>query len=784
MSKIFNDINDLPILDCLDAAWVSYKKDGWSPYMYTILKPDGSPDSSFKVNTTKNIAVDFGWSWVKWGSFDIIGRYVLQVDTATNTGKVETVKWFVEKWLVKDEQIKKKFEKSLGKEELLTRFKEFRLWGYKEEFGKWLKWRWVSHDFIVNHVLEIGEFCKDIAYYDNFYCSEDTLTKNEEGEIINESRWVPVLMFPSFHIDENDKKILVGMKLRRIDGKTIYGKKSYAVGKTWLIWNKIDPNKTVFICEWEADWVIMQILGYKNTVGNEGWVQSQRAQLKRLLFECHNIVCLYDNDDAGQLGKKTLMESLGKKIYQVDMPIQTWPKWEKISDINDLYKVGYDTDKRWNKIFAEAYEVWGVDKKTMDRFAFLEYPIAFYDTVAKTLVQDTKVANFKQMTVKEVFQIGMNGGLPKYKDTCYWYGWKDGYLNTMNEDEMILHWGDADPYIHPDIEALIYNVWGRNKKNIDWLHGAILWKLTHINSVNIPAVILFGTGGSGKGTWVMLLSKIFWESNTLRWLGQRDLERGSDSYSWEKLIVEFMEVSSGNTFEDKKITDRIKSFVGEKTITVKKLYQDPKEVENIAWFQFSSNHTVPVQLDATGNRRFTIIKTPYELDHDVSDRLYRDVFPNEDIIRSYIAWLYENYGDVIRMQKYPVLENDEKTLLEEHCAGAANTFFKWFEKEYPLIWKISIKQKNVLVDIYLQETSDGAYNDIQWKQKNFDNSLNPGKYEKKGISIDGKAVRGYLIRKSEIDMEIAREKESIWYFTREEWQKVELRLRSYNNIWY
>jgi len=34
---------------------------------------------------------------------------------------------------------------------------------------------------------------------------------------------------------------VIGMKLRRIDGKTIWGKKSMAVGKTGLIFKKLEP---------------------------------------------------------------------------------------------------------------------------------------------------------------------------------------------------------------------------------------------------------------------------------------------------------------------------------------------------------------------------------------------------------------------------------------------------------------------------------------------------------------------------------------------------------------
>lgn len=49
--------------------------------------------------------------------------------------------------------------------------------------------------------------------------------------------------------------------MRRVDGKTIRGKKSYAVGKTGLYWwGNISSLKSVIVCEGEADAIILRIL--------------------------------------------------------------------------------------------------------------------------------------------------------------------------------------------------------------------------------------------------------------------------------------------------------------------------------------------------------------------------------------------------------------------------------------------------------------------------------------------------------------------------------------------
>ena len=49
----------------------------------------------------------------------------------------------------------------------------------------------------------------------------------------------------------------------------------------------------------------------------------------------------------------------------------------------------------------------------------------------------------------------------------------------------------------------------------------------------------------------------------------KDLKSSFDSYQGEKIIVEYKEVSSGNTQDDKIIADRIKGIVNEKYISVR-----------------------------------------------------------------------------------------------------------------------------------------------------------------------------------------------------------------------
>ena len=166
---IFNKINSLDILSVLDVANISYKKDSGQPHNYTILKSDGRPDNSFKVNTSKNIAVDFGWDGIKWWPFDIIGRLHLNQDTKTKDWQIATVKWFIDKWLVENPKNNIKFEKSHDNTYLLENFEKFRLGWYKDDISQFLMWRWVGYDWIQKNHLLIWEVFTEIWFYDKYF---------------------------------------------------------------------------------------------------------------------------------------------------------------------------------------------------------------------------------------------------------------------------------------------------------------------------------------------------------------------------------------------------------------------------------------------------------------------------------------------------------------------------------------------------------------------------------------------------------------------------------------
>jgi len=779
MTTPFEQVNWLPILEVLDKLGIWYAKN-WN--WYCLLHDDWSKDESFSIDINRNIVTDFGKTGIKGWVFDFIWQYCLWFDSdfmKTDEGRKATLEFCAEHRLISLDDNKKEFVKSLTSQELLERFEEFKLNWYKKEISKFLMTRGVPYDYISKHANEIGAIFKDIWYYDNYFCTEFETYKDADWQWVvkegDEPKNVWVFMFPCYDKDWT----LVGMKLRRIDGKTIRWKKSIAVWKTGLLYEwKISWN-TVVLVEWEMDYIILRILGYRawTVIGNLGWVQSHRLALKSLLYSTSKIICLYDNDRAGEKGKQDLMKTLDRPIYEIEFPIREDLKWNRITDVNDLYKSWYDTKKKWDKLFQEAKRVelpWEdpIDKDKYP-FVFLRSTLEYYDTEFKKIQKTNDVAAYLWLTGKELFRLVQDWIIKQYIDLCYWYGWKPWYYNTLDESKLILDWWEEEPELHPYIHTLIRNISWEKKKNYDWIMQSILYKITHINDVTIPALVLYWFGWSGKWTFLELLSAIFSSENTLIWLWQKDLESSFDSYQWNKLIVEFKEVSSWNKFNDKKTLDRIKSFVWEPRITVNPKYGKVREVDNIARFHLSSNHSVPIQLDSkySWNRRFTIIKTANKkLPANIASELWNNILKDKKIIKQFIAWLYDTYPDVPRMNSFLALENAEKRMLEQNTESAANLFFEWFEKKFPNIRKLTVKEKNMLLTLYAKETGEDIY-DAKYKQSNFDLWLSH-KYEKKTIKIRWKTSRWYYIHKTDTQKDYIPES-ATWYFKEWEVERME-----------
>ena len=380
-----------------------------------------------------------------------------------------------------------------------------------------------------------------------------------------------------------------------------------------------------------------------------------------------------------------------------------------------------------------------------ERFIYLQYDVSYYDTLRGSYLKKNDVADCYNIKPTDIM-LKRWKEIKEYLSLCY-KDWNfPEHYNTLDKKTILQP--SNNPVIHEDIKFFMENLCWNKKVNIDYLHKSVLYKYMNLNDVLIPAVIFYWSGWSWKGTFIKLLAKLFGEKNTQQWLSQKDLESSFSSYVWQKLIVEFREINTWNKFSDKKNLDTIKGFVWESRISVNQKFQAQKEVDNIARFIMSSNHSTPIQLDSADswNRRFTIIKTWWKIE-PIKGKKINQTVQDESIVRDYLAWLVKEYGaDVKQMVALPALQNEEKTNLEQNCESIWTLFFKWFEERYPDVFKISWFERTVLLESFRIDMSDDQ-NDPRYKVSNFDSWLSHN-YEKKKVKIREKSITWYYIIKS------------------------------------
>ena len=244
-----------------------------------------------------------------------------------------------------------------------------------------------------------------------------------------------------------------------------------------------------------------------------------------------------------------------------------------------------------------------------DSYVYVKYMARFYWLNQKKFFSSTDTANNLLCTPKELNELRESSVIPTYDNICYQRWEKEWYLNMLDESSILMP--SDNPILDENIKKLIENVCWNKKENIEWLYKAILYKYTHINDFTIPCVVFFWKWWSGKWTFISLLATIFGQDNVMSNLGQRELTSQFDTYKWQKLVIEFAEVISSNTWVDKRILNKLKNIIGAEKITVNEKGVQPYQIENIVWAFISSNSNMPILLDDQdkGNRRFTIIRS-------------------------------------------------------------------------------------------------------------------------------------------------------------------------------
>lgn len=337
----------------------------------------------------------------------------------------------------------------------------------------------------------------------------------------------------------------------------------------------------------------------------------------------------------------------------------------------------------------------------MDTYIYVKNLAKYYWIEEKMFLSPGDAQSNLRVNRNELLEMREKWEIKEYIGLIYRDGGKSWYYNLLKEED-ILKPSDT-PILHDDIKTLISNIWGYKDENIEYLHKSLLYKLTHLNDSTIGSIVLYGHGGSWKGTYMSLMSTIFWSDNVLANLWQRDLTGNFDTYNGKKLILEFAEVVTNNTQKDVHVLNKLKNIIWAELITVNQKHVKQYQVENIAMFYITSNSNKPIQLDDTsvGNRRFSIIKCYSKLPRPT--QVNKSV-RNKKIVSDYLAWLFQEFPEVIKYKQLEALENSDKKDLEEQCLNEANAFWDWIKESHPWFkWKQRITEVYQYLEQYCEQ---------------------------------------------------------------------------------
>jgi len=729
--------------------WQDWKEKQWKVF-FTAHKDDHDASLCVWVDRSK---------WYKDFS-EHLGAWTI-IDFEIHFQKIElkdSIKYLCETYWIEWE--KTEFKKSPKRADLAENFENYRMTWNTSWFSRWLEKRWVGYDQIQQFKDPINELAKEFWFCENVRISG----------IGKDSIYKDVIIFPCLNWD--DEKTLTGAKIRRTDGEKFIYKwwalKSVSIWKpkdykwefefsTWIIYDKISDDY-VIIVEWEADYAILKILGFESVIWNLWGVSAWADKIQSKVKKVKKVISFYDNDPAWIKANKELVKKIWRPVRRIIYPEI---EWKKDFDVNDLFNMWY-TKEDFEELLENS-EILDLEtaKKELEKPTKKEetpvlYKDRFFYNNTKMEYFDVKDFNFKWsytlarhlfVKPKELEDIRMSRAIPTYEWICYLDGWKKWYYNLLDKSKMIHP--SKKPEVHPEIKFLIDNLCNNNVENALWLLEAIIYKYTHLNDVLIPAVVFHGVWWTWKGLFVKLLEQIFWENNTQIWLTQDSLESRFSAYSWQKLIVEFQELSVDGTAKWKKNMQKLKTFIMAEKIMIEKKWQDAVWAENIAWFIMSSNEAKPVQLDSVDswNRRWTIIKTWESIDLARWRKIARAIEKKENI-ENLLAWLLDKFPEIKTKENILPLDNEDKRDLEYLSESVWNLFFKWVEEKYPDINKITNHERNYLLDMYQIDMGEkDAYYDDRYKIQYFNSNLSV-RYKITSLKINWKTERWYRIEKS------------------------------------
>ena len=677
--------------------WLEIKKNWLSKYQVNWHK-------GLIYDSTENIMTDFAWKhflenqdyiinldWSFTSKIIWIIQYSLSVD------KTQAIKRLEDNWVITETEktsIKEinKFEKAFFASKNnndLTKLKEY------------LRKRKIEYEKVKNLV--------------SFYDTNNNLVllwKDEKGQIVN-------------------------IHKRNIKTKLIY--KEQGETNDYFFCDKIKKNKSYLVVEWEIDFLTLLCFEKLKDNYNIIWIPwlNGYAYFFKSIWNKKAFV-IPDNDETEKKVLKEIEKLKGSNIYLIN----NFLKEKSIKDVNDYNMLYSDLEEKiQNEIEQETQE------EERDIFTYIKTKLKYYWVKKGIYCIKSELKEALQITEKQLQEKRKSWEIKTYEDTIYRQWWKKRHYNLLDENSILK--SNNNPVLNPNIKLLIGNICNNNQKNIEWLCKAILYKYYNINDFDIPSVMFYGVWGSGKWTFMKLLSKIFWKENTLVNLGYRDLAGNFDMFKGDKIIVEYAEVLTHNKRQDKIILNKLKSMIWQEEIIINQKGVKQYQANNIARFFFTSNDNKPLHLDSKriGNRRFTIINSNQKLAKNKAKDIHKTL-ENKNSIASFIAWLEKNYLEEITERDYilEALENEEKTDLEYKSLEDTDLFREEITEKYKDWDKLTIDKISEELDTFAIKIWIWINEVEPWKiLRKYLRANSP--YSKKKISINWRKLYWIIIKK-------------------------------------
>jgi hypothetical protein len=128
---------------------------------------------------------------------------------------------------------------------------------------------------------------------------------------------------------------------------------------------------------------------------------------------------------------------------------------------------------------------------------------------------------------------------------------------------------------------------------------------------------------------------------------------------------------------------KLKNIVFAPTLTVNPKGRPQYQADNFGWYFVTSNSMRPLVFDnaESGNRRFVAMKSARPLTSEESAKIYK-ALENPETIANYLAWLHQEYDDVLNYKEIYPLDNEDKKLLVQNSESEIDEFITYIRERH------------------------------------------------------------------------------------------------------